>query len=501
MISFAVFRQRDGAQLYDWPAYVTDLQIETNDHGCAVVNMYLDMPIKIAAEYFGDYSMLDLVISADAEPIWRGRAEDYETTDRGLRIAFFGAWRALTDAPYTALWIDSSYANYEQLTENDDAAALPARWQMDNNQRLYLAPTTGEKYSSSEALGMWGYAIPDGSERQITRVEFNWAMDGSSDWRARVCRRDSSWGHLATVWTQDGNGSAQSGSGAVTVTACDRLTFEFIFNASSATYSGDTGDTYARFTAPMIKTTTSADVYADEIADALVAYITGINSDQISDDTDLIESPAVALDLELYHDLLPADIITGLASAGDSSDQRYAAAVWADQRLAFWPLGTWSLTWYADLASLNLRRSIADLYNSAYGIYDGGNERTAVATDLASIEKHGLTRRAAVPATTTSETLAETYRDTFLNDNAAGVARASIQLAGIYDVHGTPIPPEYIRAHDTLVIRNLPPDLIEAEEIRSFTLSATRHDAIAGILALIPAELPEMEFLIAQQAI
>lgn len=515
-----------GRLIADYSAVARGTEFATGDHGFLSLTTTLLVPAAEAVAILEDPAVAHLVLSDGADLAFAGRLEDRRLVAGGVGIGALGYWRALYDLPYTALWSDSSTARWALLTEDQTAAggsgtiatrgilrwilrwpekplldsrpALPARWQSDNNNRLYLAPTSGEAFGVASAAGIWAYAIPDASARQIVRFTFDYVLDGAAPWRAVVSTRDSEYGGVSDQWTLDADGSEQSGSVELAFSGAAAVSMELFYNDTEATYSGDTGDTYFRITNPRVMTIDAAAVGADDIAAALVAYIAATNAGQIAADTSLVAAPGVDLDLELYEDKAPGDILIDLAARGDDQTppQLYEVGIYEDQRLFFRPRGSGGRTWHIDIMDPELEASIDTLINSSYAIYDGGKARTATDADAASVAERGITRRAAVAATTTSEGTAEKLRDATIEAGRRGQGRASLSARGVFDESGAPWPGWAVRAGDPCVIRNLPPDSAAFDEIRRFTLAGTRFDVDNNRLILVPRELNTLEFLV-----
>lgn len=500
-LSLQLYDRPNGTLIADWSGKAVGTVFETGDHGFGSLSTQVPLPMLDIFEFYNLRGAPHLLVSDGSEVAYEGRVEDLAVQNNALRLTAFGYWRAMRDVRYTALWSSKKTDLWAVLTADDVAAALPDRFELGNQEMLYFAPRKNENFSSSTAFGMLGFTIPDESERQIVTMSFSYELVASSSWRATVTRRSSTWGSLSTEWTLDGNGSTQSGTGSLSFSACDNLAVTLFFNASAADYTGETGATYLKLTNVRVKTTTSAAVYADEIAAALVAFVNGVNSGMIGDDTMLIESPAVDLDDELYLDMWPADILDGLAAIGDdqSPPKRWEVGVWEGQRLHLREKGSQASTWYIDIGQLDLERSVGSLVNSAYATYNSGASRTAAADNEESQEVDGFIRRDVVNADTQNETLAQTYRDAFLDDGD-NIVRAQISVPLIKDEKGGSHPIWMVRAGDKIVVRNLQPDLGDLDGVRRFTISQTRYDVDNDILNLTPEELPSLDLLVARNS-
>lgn len=499
MLGLTVFTAPGGDFVADWSRRVYELTIETGDHGYHSMTGSVGLTLAESFNIYNDHrGAMHIVLSDGAIVQWEGRIEDIQIVAGGIRFGALGYWRALFDAPYTALWSDSSVANFRILTNSDNVNDVPAAYETDNNNRLYIAPRNGEDYAGNSKRCVWAYQIPSQSGRQIVAVDYSYVLDAPADWRLSIINFSSSWGVTAIARNITSTGSALSGTASDTFTATDRIGFRLIYNAASATYTGQTGAAYCRLTGIRVKTTTAATITAPAVVADLISHIGGINSGTISTATAEVEDPGVDLDQAIYLDAMPADIIKSLAAIGDDSDPpvRYEAGIYEDRRLFFRPAGSAARAWYVDITAPDMQRSLESLINSAYGVYDGGKYRTATAEDDQSIDENNITRRAAVQATTTSATTAAVYRDAAIEAGKNGRGRAAIRARRLFDENGAPWPAWAVRAGDTITIRNLPPDLANLDNTRRFTLAGTRYDVLSGELTLIPAELPTLESLI-----
>lgn len=494
MMHFAVV-SRDGRMWLDLAGRAQRVQFSTNAHGYSSFTCRVPMSL---AEAFGHYDHDDTpeVIGVwQGQSIWRGRLEDVEITSDGLALQALGAWRALGDVPYTALWTQTRYAGWRPLTADDRVDSSTEKFTTDNNNRIYIALTKETEYDTT-TLGRMGYNAPDRGQRPILLVKFNYEVNLPADYTARLISAAGSFGGTPTVeWSLTGDGSLQVGTETIVLTGSDTDALWFEIEPTDAVlYSGETGDDYLKITALRIQSTLSAAVYADEIAAALVDYIAGVNPDQISTSKALIETPDIDLSDETYLDELPSDILTRLAVQGNSGE-RWACGVYDERQVFFRPLSAVDQHWYVDITSVELERTIDTLINSAYAIYRDANNntlRTDVGADTASVAAQQLTRRRAMTAQTTSLTQAEAQRDAFLRDGATPTPRIKLKFEKIFNGAGALYPLWSVRAGDVMTIRNLPPALsVNVDRVRTFRVTETRYDADTNTLEVTP-ELPKL---------
>jgi len=250
-------------------------------------------------------------------------------------------------------------------------------------------------------------------------------------------------------------------------------------------------------------------VYGSDIASALVAFVTALNSEQLSSDTTLIQSPGLDLLNEVYADVTPAAILTRLAALGDNQTppRRWEVGVWEGRRLHFRPLGDAARTWYVDVGELMVERSTASLVNSVRARYQdasGRTLRTAYSTDTTSVARYGITRRRSVQADTTSSTQAGAVRDAELEDRRDPRPRGqTVPVRFVEDASGSRYPSHVVRAGDVMVKRNFPPVYgATIDRVRSFRVTRTNYDLFTGLNTLEPEEPPTtLETMLTRQQI
>lgn len=517
MLQLAIYDAPGGQLLLDASHLAHDVQLATNEHGFESLTATLAMPLAPAFALWDRPGLPHVVVSGPAaDVVWEGRLEDVALTDGGVALTALGYWRALSDVPYTAVWAwtalqrSGNLNGWSVVEAVESAIRDPSRYSMTRAMDpttggMLVRPVSGQLFSANNR-GAWTFETPVGSVSQIARMTFNYTIKAPANWIMRIAAftRDYAGGG-ATEWYLEGNGGTQTGSASVTLaTPRDRIIFEFYYNTTEARYNGETGDIWARVGQVAI-TGTTATITADAIVRELVAYVNSINPTQLSASTRLIQTPGVTLTDELYDDELPSDICTKLAGLGDNQTppRAWETGVWEAQRLHFRPRGSQGRAWFVDVTALQIERTLDSVANAVYAVYQrptGGLQRTATTTEARSIARWGLTRRAALQTQTTDATLAAVHRDAHLADRAAGLPRAGIAFAAVYDSAGGQWPLWAVRSGDTITIRNLPPTLsADVDRLRTFRISRTEYDAVNAVLTVEPeAALPRLEVLVAR---
>lgn len=241
---------------------------------------------------------------------------------------------------------------------------------------------------------------------------------------------------------------------------------------------------------------------SDDIVKDILATVVADNPDQLDSSEARIADPVTSVYDEEYKDADMRQALTRLARLGDSSTPpaMWEVGVWEDLRLFFRPRGSIARTWYVDAAALDLERSLSQVYNSVYSRYNNGATNTSIADDARSIARYGVTRRRAIMSRTTDGTQADRERDAALADSSQPVPRASVGVTIVYDGTGAAVPLWWVRAGDTLIVRNLDPAPSPAiDRIRSFRVAETRYSCDDDALEVTPeSPLPRLDVLVAR---
>lgn len=479
------------------------LRFTTNRHGFAALEAPL-VPMSLAEAFeVYDWTGTPHVVVSDgaAAVVWEGRLEDISIIPGGVTLRAFGYQRALSDLPYTALWSMTGTADWREVTGEDRAACAPSLYEMDNNNRIFIAPRNGETFDNATEFGEMTYALPHRSDRDIVTFSGDYSITLPANWDVRVLTCDIDFANVVTEATVTATGSNQTGSWALTTSARKRVIISVRNNTGSgSSISVDTGERFAKVTNIRIKTTSSSTVTASAIAAALAVYVNGTNGRQLRSSDEWVMATTTDLRNELYEDEYPVDVLNRLAYL-----HSYDWAVWEDRRLRFHEKGGMGRHYYVDVSQLlELQRSLENVRNSAYSTYrtaDGETRRTTTAGNIDSQGRYGVIRRGSVDVQTTSSTEAETHRDVFLTDRARAGLRAQVEFSRIYDATGGQYPLYELRAGDTLTMRNLPPTLSSTvDRIRTFVIGETSYDAATGLISIAPEEpLPSLDLLIARR--
>ena len=496
----------------DWTPFVSAGVFSYGEHGTESATVAVVLPLYQAMSWSKRKSGWLRIEDSAGKRLWLGAFEVIGSDTGTLRVTAYGRWRAAFDLPYTAFWAETNAGGWYTLTTEDVAAGEQGNltngsFASDQNNRLQIALQTATDYALG-AKYLWGYEVPHLSRRNIRRFEFSYATTLSAGWKVGVYgvsnNGEDTWDVAATLWEITGTGALQTGSVSLTVTELGtdgypRVIFATERTGASYSYVGNNGAEYAKITNVKMRGIDASQVYrADIIADivaAAAAYNPGLMSDSVAliahTAGSTVETGAVYEDIvagelavSLWQQSLPTDLVLG---------------VWDDDGAVSFGPNTFGRRWYVDVADVEIADDAADYANQAYANYNnpsGGVARTAVYTGSVSLFRGGRQRQGVVSATTTSLALASAVASVAAADKAQGLARARLIVHGVQTADGASYPSHYVRSHDTIVVRSIPPFL--GDESSEFTVGRAEIDLLTGQLSvesLVP--LPVLQAMIA----
>lgn len=491
-----LYTRRHGALIADITPWIRQAVVRADERGYASLRAQAALSMREQLRLYDAPGAIHVAVRRGPDIIWEGRLEDIDIGADSIQLTALGYRRVLGDVTYTALWATSDVAAFVPITDGEMSESSPQRYYFDARNRVYVALQKNAVYANGSDTGAMVLLSPDRQQQVIRYVTFDYAMVLPSNWVFLLTLMNNSFAGGADYTIQTGNGSLQTGSISLDVSAVanEAIAFRVRNNTgSSFTYTGETGQRYLRVTNIRVLATTSSSATARDIVMGLMAYVNAEIPGQLASTSAFIGDPGQALNQEIYEDMRPAEILDRLAGYGDGLT-RWQWGVWEHGALHFAPRGLYARRWYVDAGRLRVMRSIADLYTEMYAVYadaSGRARRTAVRSDPPAIERYGWRRRSSVRATTTSPTFAELVRDTALADARVARPRVSIEIATLLDGSGSPWPLWACRPGDVIEIRDLPLALAAgADRIRSFRVSETEYDLVSDQLRVTPEEAP-----------
>jgi len=132
----------------------------------------------------------DVVLRCGLEPIWKGEIRQIESDVETVSVGCLGMWVYLDDYGYGGdgkLWCDSRYGKWKPITRNMDSSCWPELFEMDQTNRLYIAPRKHEVFSLTTTFGRYYYWCP---YDLILRISFDYEFVDPDDWRLNLYTND-----------------------------------------------------------------------------------------------------------------------------------------------------------------------------------------------------------------------------------------------------------------------------------------------------------------------
>lgn len=477
----------------------------TNEHGFSDFEAFYPCGLAESFRIYDRPGLPHVSVVGNGATAWEGRLEDVAIVNGGVRLKAFGYQRALSDAPYTGLFSDTSTNKWITWTTEYDSSRRPELYAYDFDNRIWAGLTKGASYGASTDTYIAAYYTPNTSTQYIAYFSGSYAYNLPSGWTFRIGSRNAASSVVAFTDITTSGGSTAGGSFAYTYAASlavTTITFG-IYNSASVSYTApsasESGAYYAKLTSPRITSGASV-IYPSDIAASLAAVYTNLPSTS----SVLITSNPLDLQNEVYNDETGADILTRLAGLGSSAGSVWEWGVYDGGLLHYRARGSAGRAWYVDATALEVERTIDTLYNSVYAKYSDANGRTlrtAASTASDSVSRYGLTRTRKVNADTTSATQAGYIRDVGLTDGKDPSPRVGLVFDRLYDATGAQWPLWACMSGDSITIRNLPPSISSAiDRISTFRVSETDYDAMTDTITVTPeTPVPALDVMIAQE--
>lgn len=225
-------------------------QISCGEHGYEAATIEIPASQLLAFDLYTRLSVsLRVLISAGGAEVWEGRGEDDSIQNGGATLVAYGRWRALSDAPYTALWSDTQFAHWRAVINGEIANRTPDRYGSRTDDSLFITLKKGAAYANNGSVGSIVYLPPDQGSRTITGFSIAYQVLLPTGWTFRIVAYTGSPGAFAggsTLFTAPATtGALQTASVFTTFAGVNYIALE-IFNSSGATYTNaqEDGDFY-----------------------------------------------------------------------------------------------------------------------------------------------------------------------------------------------------------------------------------------------------------------
>jgi len=453
-----------GAPLMPVSSRIDSLAFYYDEHGAANLRASIPMGLREQLRIYNRPGAPHVVVAYAGAPCWAGRMEIARSGGRALEVEAIGPWgAAMYDNPYTALWAMPDTSQWRPLQTIEGPNAAPGRYEFNTDSQLWITPKRGETHGGAAGTpraGYLAYQAPDQGARVLTHLEATWNVTApAGTWQMGI-----NWWSVAptgSAWTNISNAALQNGTGsgyANTALTGSPVAVSFYFYDTAnpgGALAADTGVYSARLTGVRVYSRLLY-VYANQIVEAIAAYVNSINPAQLSAVARTLPQVPVGhvrID-EVYDDQWPGDIIATLAK-----QENYQAWVDLNRTLIFEPAGTDARTYLIRASDVAFERGLSRVRNRVYGKYKepgGRTLRTAAANDLISQARYGAIRSAPVEVDTTDPTVATLYRDLSLADQQTAAVRPAMVVRRLLNEQGQSVPAHLPRAGDTAIMANLP---------------------------------------------
>lgn len=262
-----------GALLLDATPFVQACEVSTDVHGFE--RLVAPVLRELAASFqLYDSGLIYVGLFWGAQIVWEGRLEDPTlyagASGSGLTAQALGAWRALSDTKYIALWSKSTVTDFRPVLTTEIATAQPDRFTFSAQSYIQIMPQKGATFGTTGAAkqAYYAYIMPDGGTRTIIGAQFAFTFTVPTiNWRAILLTQNSAWATVAAPWAFTSAGAGTTTRAVhVTFTGVDRLSFFMDLNAADIVLAGETGSAFLRITNLRLVTST-----ANEISTTLTA--------------------------------------------------------------------------------------------------------------------------------------------------------------------------------------------------------------------------------------
>lgn len=225
-----------GAELAIQPRQITGLSIESD-----AIQVRFDASLIDALAYIRQ-RVQRVVVTAPGRR-WTYRATEPRLMTNGVEIVGIGPAYDIDDAIYCALWSTTKTDVWEPMTNNQISTYDAGKWDLDQNNRIYLGVRKGTTYNASVAGGQT-YAIPHRSSRPLTAVIFDFELTATAvGWIAELYATDDAFAAPVRIFQFPSIIGTQTGHRTILCGNVERIFAAFQYISGSTIYAGETGST------------------------------------------------------------------------------------------------------------------------------------------------------------------------------------------------------------------------------------------------------------------
>lgn len=505
MLSYKVFASPTGALLADWSLQARDIMIETTTRGYGTCTATIPMRRKSARQWYGQLDNAHLVIKERGQTRYEGRIEIPETTPEGLALTAFGYSRAYSDLPVTDMWSTGSVSGWETTTTDMLASRNPDLFEMDTDNRIFIGlqkNTTYRDVATNFDVGSMEYNLNTLGTNTLQRFAGTYTVLLPVNWRFQIAAYNTGYTSAVSLLLLVATGAVQTAAFDYTTLAGRTNILISVYNQTGApvTIATENGINYAKLTNIRTATTTSASIWADEIARAFVGRVVAVNPNQASAVTARIKNPGFDLKEFSYEKAEMGDVLDTLAALGGDG-WLWSWRVW-DQILIFDRVANGGQT-YQVYTTPDISRDLGSLRTAIRPVYTNALDQQVLGTSQVNTQaesRAGLRRIAYFDAPTTSATDANTLAAAYLLDQSIVNAFGDITVTALWQ-NGQRVPLGVLRSGDTIQCVEFPATgNSETDKTRQFRVGVTNYDVTNRTLTISPEQrAPKIDSLLARR--
>lgn len=490
-----------GNFVYDFTFDAKDVEFTTNKYGFGYCKFNVTWDLSRVAPYFKFKKQYYVRVGNASETFWEGRLEDVELGQKSVFTAF-GYWRSFSDVQFNDLWSTTDIGRFKVAPAfSNGVAGRPEKFSLSNQNGILSISLTKNTDYTGNYNARHVLVNPIGSQRKIQAISFTFQQRNTSVTTLAAGAQDTDQTYRAGTTNYFLVQSTASGLYIPTTAFLPNLDAVALFLGTpfAALFVGETGDEAVFYSNVRVGTTPSisgARLYADEILRYTASGVNTVNSNMISQDFSLIQSPRYDLtDIE-FLDKSGIDVIETLLKYPDYLGQQWEFRVWENQQIIFRPITSYK-TWYVDLNDIKLKRTMDTVYSQVRTRYKGMNDYQTWSQ---------YTTNPNYPYTLQRQ---KTVQTDLLNPDTTAIANAffadqnekerfAITVRVVIDTQGRVRPSYYVRSGDTIILRNIPPYLFDSIN-SSFVVDETITHPDEGTTQLVPRNpTPELDALLAK---
>lgn len=233
-LSVQVFATRRGTLIADFTPWFEDGSFSSGEHGFETFTANIRLPLGEAARMMYRIRNKLAVVTDGAGAAWLGRVRGVTLRDSGLSLRCYGLWVALSDTLSTAFWSSyNEYSQWKQAGVDILSTGKPEKYELDNNNRLFIGLRKNEIYASGSEAGAWVYWGPYGTEH-IETLTCDYVLFAPANWKFRLYTVTS--GTYTQINSLTATGSLQTGTLNLAFTGGEGVV-AMLFNEAGSPYT------------------------------------------------------------------------------------------------------------------------------------------------------------------------------------------------------------------------------------------------------------------------